>query len=169
MRITSAPYKISANIYFKAIISHWLGRWWWIIILPIAVQVIMATSNITFLYTAFMTLFLIYPPLVMFLYYNHALSPLSRDNTLLKEVAITDDSIELNFLQEDDDQRTKTISSTHITWEHVTGIEYTQQQFNFKLNGSNYQLLILPYSAITTDERQTLATYLSNKFSEQQS
>lgn len=162
MRITTEEYKISAEKYFKAIITQWLGQWWWIIALPIIVQIVLSFNNIAFIYTAIMTLFLIYPPLLLFLYYQHALTPQSRYNTLLKTVAITDIGIDLNFIQAD--ENTPIIKPVLISWDTVTGVEFSRHYFALKLNSSNYQLLLIPYSAVSHTDQQILATYLDKKF-----
>ena len=164
MRIISEPYKINAEKYFKAIMLQWLGTWWWAIALPIAIQAFLAFSNIAFLYTSFMTLFLIYPPIVMFLYYQHALSPLSRTNTLSKRAIISDDGIDIIYHHEDENTNAPLLKPEHITWDSVTGAEYTQQYFVLKLNGSKYQLFLIPYSSINPDDQQILASYLDQKF-----
>lgn len=161
MKITTEPYKSDASDYIKEILSQWLGKWWLVIAVPIILQLAMSLYNVLFIFTAFMTIFLLYPPILLFVYYFYALSPNARDFITMKSLVIDDNGINICFINEENFSIT---SVKQIDWTEISSIKYTSNRLIFILKSNNYQLLILPYSSIIQEDQQTLATFLNNKF-----
>ena len=85
----------------KIIMSQWLNRWWWLIALPIIVQLLLGiTLNIVYLYTSFITIFLILPPAFLFLYYFYARTTEARISIQNKHLEFKEDGITIVFESE---------------------------------------------------------------------
>ncbi len=160
MKITTKPYKSKASDYVKEILSQWLGKWWLVIAVPIILQLAMSLHNVLFIFTAFMTIFLLYPPILLFVYYFYALSPNARDFITMKSLVIDDNGINICFIDEEDSSIT---TVKQIDWTEISSIKYTRNQLIFILKSNNYQLLILPYSSVAQEYQQTLVAFLNSK------
>lgn len=146
MVIITNSYKVSVNSYFQEVLMIWLGHWWWLVALPLIAQMLLVAFNIAFLYTALITVFLIYPPLLMFVYYYHALSPVSRLSTLYKHIEVTD--IGLSIVFEPEDEADCNIQSPqYIKWSEIAYVSYSKKYFILHLTQSKYQVILIPYTA----------------------
>ena len=105
----------------KIIMSQWLNRWWWLIALPIIVQLLLGiTLNIVYLYTSFITIFLILPPAFLFLYYFYALTTEARISIQNKHLEFKEDGITIVF--ESETEETPLANPIFIEKEKVTSL-----------------------------------------------
>ena len=147
MAVTTKTYKISHSNYSSAVIKQWLKQWWMVISFPVIVQILLAVySDIIFLYTGFMTMFVIFPIIYMFVFYYYTLAPESRYSTLTKRLKINENGIALTYEPINEDSpapKSETIASARIT-----DIKHINQQMLLVLDGNQYKFIILPYSAL---------------------
>ena len=146
----------------KIIMSQWLNRWWWLIALPIIVQLLLGiTLNIVYLYTSFITIFLILPPAFLFLYYFYALTTEARISIQNKHLEFKEDGITIVF--ESETEETPLANPIFIEKEKVTSLKYTEKYILIMLHKNKYSNITLPYSDIADKEQlQGLATLFNN-------
>lgn len=161
MKIITDQYKISADRYFKIILSLWLERWWWVVLLPVCAQLVMALFNVAFVYTTFITIFLIYPPILMFVYYSYALSPISRFSILNKHIEITDVGISVIFDKENDDD-INIQQPKHYRWDEISMVFFHKENILFQLSSGKYHIIVFP-CAIAQSPQQLDAIIASVK------
>ena len=132
--------------------SQWLNRWWWLIALPIFVQLFLGlTNNIVYLYTSFITIFLILPPAFLFLYYFYALTTEARISIQNKHLEFNDDGISIIF--ESESEEIPSANPIFIEKGKVTSIKYTEKYILIMLQKNKYSNISLPYSAIDNEEQ----------------
>lgn len=152
MKISTKPYKLSADSYFKTILSLWMRRWWWLVLLPVCAQLVMSLYNIAFLYTTFITIFLIYPPILMFVYYCYALSPVSRFSIMYKHLEIVADGVSVVFDKEEDDD-VKVQPSKHYGRDEISNVFHYNENILFQLSSGRYHIIVLPHSATESPQQ----------------
>lgn len=149
------PYRTGSRQYMQAIAGLWAGRWWWTIILPIVVFLILAgTIDIVYAFVALIMLFIIVPMVMSFLYFYYALTPESIMAMRNKRLSIIkDDGITVIYEPDDDSSRPR-FPPVKIKWDELSGIEYRTHDIILHLKGSRYRFIIIPFDAIGDNERQ---------------
>lgn len=149
----------------KIIMSQWLNRWWWLIALPIIVQLFLGmTHNIVYLYTSFITIFLILPPAFLFLYYFYALTTEARISIQNKHLEFREDGITIVF--ESETEEIPSANPIFIEKGKVTSIKYTEKYILIMLQKNKYSNISLPYSAIDNEEQLQEITTLFNSYTQ---
>lgn len=149
--IETCTYQTDAHTYMRAIAEMWLGRWWWIMIIPIAVCFgLGATVNAAFAFIGFMAIFLIAPLVIMFLYFAHALTPEARMAILPHKVAAGDSGLTVTFVTLNDDDRR--FPAVHIGWNDIRSLEWRSNDMMIHLNGTSYRFLLIPYQAMGANQ-----------------
>ena len=70
-------FSISAATHARTALALLAGRWWWIIIIPSLIALMLGTVNLAFIFAAMIWIFMLLPPAVMIAYYNYLLHPLA--------------------------------------------------------------------------------------------
>ncbi len=145
----------------KIIMSQWLSRWWWVIAFPIAIQLLLGLiHNIVFLYTAFITIFLILPPLFLFLYYFYALTPEARISIQDKHIVFQDDGINIIFENYTEEQNVS--KPMFIEIKNIRSAKFTEKYILLMLGNNKYSNITIPYSAIADENQlQEIATLIN--------
>lgn len=145
----------------KIIMSQWLSRWWWVIAFPIAIQLLLGLiHNIVFLYTAFITIFLILPPLFLFLYYFYALTPEARISIQDKHIVFQDDGINIIFENYTEEQNVS--KPMFIEIKNIRSAKFTEKYILLMLGNNKYSNITIPYSAIADENQlQEIATSIN--------
>lgn len=161
MRIVTTSYRTPAHRYMRSVAEEWLGAWWWALALPVAACLsVGAVINVTFTFVAMMLIFLVAPLIMLFLYYNYALTPEAIMAVRPHEVTIDrEQGIDVSF--EPHPESGRTYPPVHIGWGDVHDVEYNPTEIIVKLHRSGYRLLIIPYEALASEQdRQTLNSLL---------
>lgn len=162
MTISTKTYNVTHNQYFGLILKQWLKQWWTIIAFPIILQFFLAIYfDIVFLYTGFMTIFIILPIVYIFLFYYYALTPESAYSTLSKKIEIMSDKIIIIFEQNEDNKPSK--QSVIIQFNQIHDIKHHNDSFLIMLDKNKYKLLMIPFSAFESNEEQQKAKLLFEK------
>ena len=169
------PFSTTSGDYLSVLISLWLPRYGWIIILPIALCAALGfVFDERLLLVALMLLFIVVPMLMSFLYTYYMLTPEARRAVLRKEVEIADgEYIRLTYLNpesqetEDDgnnkdsrmllpvagkDSRVKSAPlrlppPETIQWTDVLGVRSTSRFTVYLLRGPRLMFLLVPHAA----------------------
>ncbi|MDE5827122.1 MAG: hypothetical protein K2H57_06100 [Duncaniella sp.] len=169
------PFVTTSGDYLSVLISLWLPRYGWTILLPI---VLCAVCGFMFderlLLVALMLLFIVVPMLMSFLYTYYMLAPEARRAVVRKEIEITEgESIRLIYLpseEPEDDRRGRSRrmelpvgnrkedekplpplpvpAPETIGWDDVTGVKYTSRFTVYLLRGPRLNFLLIPHSAM---------------------
>lgn len=145
--ITTSVYQTGPHTYMRAVAEMWLGRWWWIMIIPLGVCFgIGATINVAFAFIGFMAIFLLAPMIIMFLYFAHALTPEASMAILPHEVTASDSGLDVTFVTSGEDDRQ--YPPVHIDWDDVKSVEWRGNDIMIHLTGTSYRFLLIPYDAM---------------------
>lgn len=112
--MTTGPYRVASSTVVKLLMLRYAGRWWWLILLPPAVLCAMAAVyGVAFAIVAMMLVFLVYPTLLLFVYFNEVLRPeilptTSRQRAILRLPDVTVEYLSEPDGDDEDDLRHKT-------------------------------------------------------------
>ena len=80
-------FSISAASHARTALWLLAGKWWWIIVIPSLIALVLGAVNLAFIFAAMIWIFMLLPPAVMIAYYNYLLQPvaakLSRPHYIL--------------------------------------------------------------------------------------
>lgn len=166
------PFSTTSGDYLSVLMSLWLPRYGWTIILPIAICAALGfVFDERLLLVALMLLFIVVPMLMSFLYTYYMLTPEARRAVLCKEVVIAEgeyirliymnpeestekDSEDKRMLLPIADEKTR-VSQTPlklpepelIPWNDVIGMRSTSLFMVYLLRGPRLTFLLIPHSA----------------------
>lgn len=169
------PFTTTSGDYLTVLLSLWIPRYGWTVIVPIAVcAAVGVTFDVRFLLISFMLLFIVVPMLMSFLYTYYMLAPEARRAVIRKEVEICDgESIRLIYLppEDSDDNKRKAESRMLlpiadekerekakfsplpvpepeiIPWENVISVKNTTRFTVYILKAPRLHFLLVPHSS----------------------
>ncbi len=144
-------FKVSPSIYMRTLMAMWIKRNWWAIALPVAACIALAlTVDVKFVYVALMMVFVVIPPIMMIVYFYHALSPESRMSILLHKLTLDDNGITVTYEPIDED--TPAPRPATLAWSEIKCVTYSRNAMVYRLTSGRYSILYLPYASFASKE-----------------
>lgn len=149
--MTTPPHKVHPNVIARFLMTSWVKRnWWWIIVPPVtAVIIAAATHDLRFLFVALIWIFLVAPPIMIIVYFYHALSPEARYSIRLHTITTTPQGITVSYPpepQEEDTDKPTTFPDDFIPWDQITKVLIKSGHMALQLNGRAYTYILIPLS-----------------------
>ena len=122
-----------------------LVRWWWLLLLPVAVCLALIAVDTRFAYVALivaMAMVIISFPLL----YYFALTPESRWSILEKTVTVTDDGLQLDFTSDKMRQHV-------IAWNEMASTTALNDCLVIKLKKNRYTFFSIPLNAFAGEQQ----------------
>jgi hypothetical protein len=137
-------FKVSPTTLATEILKMWLERNYWMLVVPPAACIIMAMFvDIKFIFVAVVLIFLILPPILLFVYYFHALSPESRYSILEHHISMSEEGI--NIIYDGEDAH----NPEFLAWSDISALLIGSDKIVYKLRKDTYAIIILPFSALS--------------------
>lgn len=149
--MTTETYKVGAPTLATYIMKQWCRRNWWVMALPPAICLVLAaTVDVKFVLIALMMVFVVLPPIMITVYFYHALAPEARMTILPHRAEILPDGIRLVYepLAEDIPARPDDM----ITWQRIKEAKVTPEHIAYRLTPGKYCIMLIPRSAFKTPE-----------------
>lgn len=100
--LTTDVFTPGASTYMKCVAYRWFtANLWWVIALPTVLGVASVWDSLL-MFVALMVTFLLYPSLLMIVYYRYALAPWSRLSVFAQQITINGDTITRSFIPSED-------------------------------------------------------------------
>ena len=165
--IRTAPFRTASGDYFAVLLSEWLPRYGWTILVPIIATALYGclSHDERWLLVALMLVFIVAPMVMSFLYTYYMLAPEARRTILCKTVEIYAGShISLRYVSPDEETQTgdnKKIPTDDrndkfvlppaetIPWCDVVRVRHTSRFQIYFLRGERMQFLLIPHSAVS--------------------
>lgn len=172
---TTQPFTTSSGDYLSVLLSLWIPRYGWTIILPIAICAAVGfVYDPRFLLIALMLLFIVVPMLMSFLYTYYMLTPEARRAVIRKQVEIDENNfIRLIYLSDEKKENAESGKSVAqrtllpiaseeeraplpplpvpdpetIKWSEILSVRSTSRFRVYILKGSRLTFLLIPWDA----------------------
>ncbi|MCM1075843.1 MAG: hypothetical protein NC411_00605 [Bacteroides sp.] len=167
------PFVTTSGDYLSVLLSLWLPRYGWLVILPIAAFAACGVMfDVRFLLVALMLLFIVVPMLMSFLYTYYMLAPEARRAVIRKEVEISEgEFLKLTYLgpeekdeaaqrnskrmllpiaEEKDDDPLPPLpvpAPEKIGWDDVIATRSTSRFMVYIIKGPRLNFILIPHSA----------------------
>lgn len=173
---TTQPFTTSSGDYLSVLLSLWIPRYGWTIILPIAICAAVGfVYDPRFLLIALMLLFIVVPMLMSFLYTYYMLTPEARRAVIRKQVEIDENNfIRLIYLSDEKKENAESGKSVAqrtllpiaseegraplpplpvpdpetIQWSEILSVRSTSRFRVYILKGSRLTFLLIPWDAL---------------------
>lgn len=163
MTVTTEPFQGTPSAYVRHVFVAWLCRWWWVWALPVAACVIGACYNFVWVFVALMIVCLLYPGVLMMIYFNYALSPEARHTLLPRRVTITDAPAITITYEKSPDRKNLPPEENYGTAD-VKDVELGGHNIVFILRHPRYHHISVPITAVPEAQRKSFFA-LAEKFS----
>ncbi len=128
--------KVTGTQYFKALLTDIMKEWWSLPLLAVILLSVATAYDLRFGIVLLMLIFIIFPFVLFFLYYNYALRPECFYSVVEKCVTIDADGMRCEYNNEE---------RLILLWSSVRRI--TAQREAFLFYTSRYSFFYLPYTA----------------------
>ncbi|WP_288307407.1 hypothetical protein [uncultured Muribaculum sp.] len=144
LQSTQQPCHVQTHEYAMALMKIWIRRNWpWAFALPIlAVAAAAATMSIRYLLIAVVLACLVFPHIIVLIYYSHAMSPHIRMSILPHTVNVSENGITLTYIPQQEQQTVP--APDHIPSGLIKKITYTGTLTIIHLNTGRYNIIALP-------------------------
>lgn len=140
--ITTAPFTGTPSAYVRHVGLQLLWRWWWAWAIPVAACFIAACFEAVWAFVGFMLLFLLYPGLVLLVYYRYAFSPEAVNSLQPRTVTITDKSLTVTYTGE------RRIAPRTYTAKDIKGVETGRGHVVFDFRRPPHHHISIPLDAV---------------------
>lgn len=132
----------SPATYSRRLAMIWLERNWWMIVLPVAVCLIAGLYDWRWLVVAFALLLIVWPGIMIIVFYDHALRPEARKAIMDKRVTVNPDgSLTVTYLSASTTDTTPPPPPEHIAASDIRQIEHSGKSTVFYLKSSPYDFI----------------------------
>ncbi len=149
---STAIFSISPGTYVRTILGIWASQWWWAILIPPAsLATLGVVLNPAFYYIALMLLFLIYPGVLVLIYFNYALTPEARAEIIPHRLTFRHEAISIEYFKSGTDNDGNNIfileSESTVNASDITDITHTRTKTVLRLQSRRIRIIIVPYTA----------------------
>ncbi len=148
--IATEEFKVEAPELAVAIMKVWLRRNWWVLALAPALSIVLAAAggDMRFVYVALILLFLVLPPVMIGVYFYHALAPETRLSVLSHRVIMEPDGLRVEYaVPADDDGEVEPRPDDFIALSEIRKVVAEHGRIIYRLDRGVYSLMIVPASA----------------------
>lgn len=150
IKSTQHPCRVEPHQYAIALMRIWIRHNWpWAFALPIlAVAIAVATLSVRYLLIAVVLVCLVFPHMIAWVYYYHALSPNSRMSILPHTIQVNDSGITLTYVpkqtQEQEQEQHTMPKPDYIPAKQIKKITYTNTLTIVHLTSGRYNIIAFP-------------------------
>lgn len=157
--LTSQPFKIPASTLAATIMKRWIGDHIVTLAMPPFILTFFgALFDLKILVVALMLVFVIIPPIMMIVYFYHAMSPTAAFSILRHSVSVDTSGLTFTYLPEEnpvgqgihDETKDSAIPARepeHVSWDRIARIDETSASIVVTLNDSPYSIILIPRDA----------------------
>lgn len=149
--MTTEVYKTGAHALAGYIMKQWMRRNWWVMALPPAVCLALAAIvDIKFVLIALIMVFVVLPPIMITVYFYHALAPEARMSILPHRITADDRGLRIIYEPPSDDLPAR--PDDMIPWSRITKTTVTTTLIAYRLDSGRYTAILLPATAFKSPE-----------------
>ena len=167
--ITTRIYSVGPGRYVARIMSMWLARFGWILVIPFGFCGCMAFFRWEWIVVGMALLLLVYPFVLSFIYFKYGLSPESRRAIQPRRVTIDDTAMTVEYLAahtDDEGQTTYTTEGTEQTnYSEVRNVTLSSDGVTIRLKRQRYDHIFVPANAFDDDaDYERLRVFVADRW-----
>ncbi len=156
--IATEIFRTPPSAYLKYVLNRWLGRYWWIIVIPMAICCAMSFYDIRWIFVAFMILCIAVPFIIANLYLYHLLSPAAQRAVKLKNIIIRPyKEISITYHTDSDDNKEESTDTNTkqeiIEWNNIHSIKPFSTYFVIEAFDGDKSIIIVPYNVLKVNTK----------------
>lgn len=154
----------SSSEYMKRLFAIFMTENWLWFLLPVVVLLSLSLVNLKFILVALMVLFVVFPMVLMFLYFNYALTDEARLSISKTNIKLKDEVLSINrlFISDDNscnlqqkDYINKVLEERDYSWKDLKGMLVGKWGIALRYK-KRYWLLLIPDAAFGDDNQRSL-------------
>lgn len=151
---STAIFSIPASAYVRNVITIWLQRYGLLMLLPFLIIAVLGfTVDTAFFFVALMLLFLLYPAVLMMVYYNYALTTEARAEITAHDVTFTSGRLRIRRYRtvrdkDSDTPRHILESEDSVPASDIRGISFQRRYMLLRLVGKKISIMLIPLDSI---------------------
>lgn len=153
---TTGIYNGTPGGYVRRVAVMWLIHRWWAWLLPVAVCCVAAAWEPVWIFVALMLIFLLYPSLMMMIYFYHVLSPEAQRSLLPHTVTVCVNTIVVDYHDERNTQ------SDRYSRNDIHSVETDGSGITVRLKHPRYAHIHIPVAVIPQAETELFMTMATN-------
>lgn len=156
--IATEIIRLKPGRYVRLAAGIWLGKWWWVFLLPLLALGVMAMGDIVYLVAIFALICIVYPGIMMLMYFDHALRPEAAFATLPHKIEVSDKGLCITYFPAEEGARCP--KPRFIPIEMIDVVEDNGHSWTITLKSSKYDFIEVPKSAIPPDKADAFVRHL---------
>ena len=156
MTVRTDIFSGTPSAYVRRVGVQLLWRWWWAWLTPVAACFVVAAWEAVWVFVGFMLLFMLYPGLMLMVYYYYAFSPKALLTLQPKTVELSDGTMTVIYCGE------RHIEPRTYTRADIKSVETGRKTVTGYFRKPRYSHLSIPLSAVPDSQRTDFLTLCDN-------
>lgn len=153
MNFTTEKFRLTPSAYVSVIMGRWLVRNAWVFVLLFVGTIVGAfAAGPVFLYVGLMLLFLVFPTVLMLVYFNYALKPEARAAISPCHAVLSDEAVTI-IHESDEDNVTPVFDDITVPYSSVRDIRGSRERLVLIVGKHIDDVVIIPVKAFGDDKR----------------
>ncbi len=158
--VVTKPFSITPSQYIGRVMSFWFAKWGWILLFPFCLCGMLAFFRWEWLIVALILLLIIYPFILVMLYFMYGLTEEGVRAVKPRQVCLNDGILGIRYLTKDDESDTYTTAGeSEINFDSIKSVSETEKGITIRLKGSFYKHLFVPDDSLG-EQRNNFTTLL---------
>ncbi|MDE6396246.1 MAG: hypothetical protein K2K84_03135 [Muribaculaceae bacterium] len=158
--IITAPFSVTPSQYIGRVMGYWLSKWGWILLLPFFVCGMLAFIRWEWLIVAFILLLIIYPFILVMLYFTYGLSEEGINTVKPQRIGLINNRLIIKYLVRDDETGEFIPSDEKLVdLDSIKSVSESDRGVTIRLKGNFYKHIFVPDDSLN-DQRINFITLL---------
>lgn len=154
-------FRITPQTYAATLAKAWLAKWGWILIIPILIFALLGiVRNPAFYFVGLMVIFIVYPSVLLLVYFSEALRPETRRMIQPKMVEFKDEELRVSYFPFDfnpEEPASQPESVACFRPSEFSGFSDTGKFIEVRISGRKHDSIMIPVSAFASQNEASKA------------
>lgn len=150
-------FTISSSAYMRELAFVWLGKWWPVLVVPLAGAAIWSVYDLRAVYVGLIMIFMVYPMVMSFVWFGYAFSPAALRAVAPKCLIFRDDSITVEY--DEAEGCSSVYAPMQLRAADIRSVEARKGHYTLVYDRTPECRLLIPTDVLDDEMKRVLQTY----------
>ena len=153
--VVTKPFTVTPSQYIGRVMGFWLSKWGWILLFPFFICGMLAFFRWEWLIVAFILLLIIYPFILVMLYFMYGLNQDGVRSVSPRQIQLMKDKLVVKYLRKNDDtDEFIPYEETEFNLSSLRSVTENDKGITIRLSGGFHKHIFIPDESLCDQRRK---------------